>query len=63
MPGGFNAIQSGHLDIHENHVGLLLECPGNDFVPGGSFSDDGYIWQHTQHCAYPFAIEGVIISN
>src|SRR5207237_2991005 len=55
--------EPGHFDIHENHVGLLLQRLSNHLLAGCSLTDHFDASYHVQDRAYTFTIEGVIIGN
>ena len=62
LKGGFDAVEIGHADVHDDHVGLQGFCEGDGFAAVVGFADHREIGllldQETQAAAHELVIVG-----
>jgi hypothetical protein len=63
LAGGRQAIHDGHVDVHEDHVGLLLQADALDLQAIGGLANDADAALQLEECLQPLAEQLVVIGK
>ena len=61
LAGGFETIEPGHGDVHQDHVGVKLLHQIHRLAPVGRFADHFQAGLQLQHFAKPLTYDHVIL--
>src|SRR5262249_47862327 len=62
-PGGFEAADAGHGDVHQYNVGLQLRVEGDGFFAGAGFARDFPVRPSPDNALYPTAKNCVVVDH
>jgi hypothetical protein len=61
--GRFDAVYTGHLEIHQDHIGLEVACPCDDCLAVGRLAGQFQVTLGLEECAEALAERCVVVGD